>query len=803
MREDLPGGEATGKPVFELKLADLVGAVTSMKELEGSELESWEKGGSAGNKLTDVVLEDLPGGEATGKPVSELQLDDLVGAVTSLKELVGSELEGSEEGGFACNKLTDVVHEDLPGGEATGNPVSELQLADLVGAVSSLKELVGSELEGSEEGGSAGNKLADVVLEDLPGGEATGKPVSELQLADLVGAVTSLKELEGSELDGWEEEGSAGNKLSDDVLEDLPGVEAAGKPVSELQLDDLVGAVTSMKKLEVSELQGWEEGGSAGNILADVVREDFPGVEAAGNPVSEIQLTDLVGAVISLKELVRSELEGSEEGGSAGNKLTDVVLDDLPGVEATGKPVSELQLADLVGAVSSLMELEGPELEGSEEGGSAGNKLADDVLEDLPGGDAAGKPVSEQQLPDLVGAVTSMKELVGSELEGSEEGGSAGNKLTDVVLLDLPGGEATGKPVSELQLADLVGAVTSLKELEGSELDGWEEEGSAGSKLADDMLEDLPGGEATGKPVTELQLADLVGAVTSLKELEGSEMQGSQEGGSAGNILADVAREDFPGVEAAGKPVSEIQLADLVGAVISLKELVGSELEGWEEGGSAGNKLTDVVLEDLPGVEETGKPVSELQLADLVAAVTSLMELEGPELKGWEEGGSAGNKLSDDVREDLPGSDAAGKPVSELQLADLVGAVTSMKELVGSELEGSEEGGSTGNKLTDVVLEDLPGGEATGNPVSELQLADLVGAVTSLKELEVSELEGWEEGGSAGIRLADDVLEDLPRDETAGNPVSELQLANFVGAVTSLKELGGSELDGLEEGGSA
>ena len=587
------------------------------------------------------------------------------------------------------------------------------------------------------------------------------------------------------------------------MLEDLPGVEAAGKPVSELQLDDLVGAVTSMKKLEVSELQGWEEGGSAGNILADVVREDFPGVEAAGKPVSEIQLTDLVGAVISLKELVGSELEGSEEGGSAGNKLTDVVLEDLPGVEATGNPVSELQLADLVGAVSSLMELEGPELEGSEEGGSAGNKLADDVLEDLPGGDAAGKPVSELQLADLVGAVTSMKELVGSELEGSEEGGSAGNKLTDVVLLDLPGSEATGKPVSELQLADLVGAVTSLNELEGSELDGWEEEGSAGSKLADDMLEDLPGGEATGKPVTELQLADLVGAVTSLKELEGSEMQGSQERGSAGNILADVAREDFPGVEAAGKPVSEIQLADLVGAVTSLKELVGSELEGSEEGGSAGNKLTDDVLEDLPGVEETGKPVSELQLADLVAAVTSLMELEGPELEGWEEGGSAGNKLSDDVREDLPGSDAAGKPVSELQLADLVGAVTSMKELVGSELEGSEEGGSAGNKLTDVVLEDLPGGEATGNPVSELQLADLVGAVTSLKELEVSELEGSEEGGSAGIRLADDVLEDLPRDETAGNPVSELQLANFVGAVTSLKELEGSELDGWEEGGSA
>ena len=531
--------------------------------------------------------------------------------------------------------------------------------------------------------------------------------------------------------------------------------------------------------------------------------EDWPGGEATGKPVTELQLADLVGAVTSLKELEGSEMQGSQERGSAGNILADVAREDFPGVEAAGKPVSEIQLADLVGAVTSLKELVGSELECSEEGGSAGNKLTDDVLEDLPGGDAAGKPVSELQLADLVGAITSMKELVGSELEGSEEGGSAGNKLTDVVLLDLPGGEATGKPVSELQLADLVGAVTSLKELEGSELDGWEEEGSAGSKLADDMLEDWPGGEATGKPVTELQLADLVGAVTSLKELEGSEMQGSQEGGSAGNILADVAREDFPGVEAAGKPVSEIQLADLVGAVISLKELVGSELEGSEEGGSAGNKLTDVVLEDLPGVEETGKPVSELQLADLVAAVTSLMELEGPELEGWEEGGSAGNKLSDDVREDLPGSDAAGKPVSELQLAELVGAVTSMKELVGSELEGSEEGGSAGNKLNDVVLEDLPGGEATGNPVSELQLADLVGAVTSLKELEVSELEGSEEGGSAGIRLADDVLEDLPRDETAGNPVSELQLANFVGAVTSLKELEGSELDGWEEGGSA
>ena len=425
------------------------------------------------------MLEDFPGVEAAGKLVSELQLADLVGAVTSLKELVGSELEGSEERGFAGNKVTDVVREDLPGGEATGNPVSELQLADLVGAVTSLKELEGSDLEGSEEGGSAGNKLADVVLEDLPGGEATGNPVSELQLADLVGAVTSLKELEGSELDGWEEEGSAGNKLSDDVLEDFPGVEAAGKPVSELQLDDLVGAVTFMKKLEVSELQGWEEGGSAGNILADVVREDFPGVEAAGKPVSELQLTDLVGAVTSLKELVGSELEGSEEGGSAGNKLADDMLEDLPGGEATGKPVSELQLADLVGAVTSLKELVGSELQGWEEGGSAGNKLADVVREDLPGGEATGKPVSELQLADLVGAVTSMKELEGSDLESWEEGGSAENKLTDVVVEYLPGGEATGKPVSELQLADFVGAVTLMKELVGSVLEGSEEEGSA------------------------------------------------------------------------------------------------------------------------------------------------------------------------------------------------------------------------------------------------------------------------------------------------------------------------------------
>ena len=587
------------------------------------------------------------------------------------------------------------------------------------------------------------------------------------------------------------------------MLEDFPGVDAAGKPVSELQLDDLVGAVTFMKKLEVSELQGWEEGGSAGNILADVVREDFPGVEAAGKPVSELQLTDLVGAVTFLKELVGSELEGSEEGGSAGNKLTDVVLEDLPGVEATGKPVSELQLADLVGAVTSLMELEGLEVEGSEEGGSAGNKLADDVLDDLPGGNAAGKPVSELQLADLVGAVTSMKELVGSVLEGSEEGGSAGNKLADVVLEDLPGGEATGKPVSELQLADLVGAVTSLKELEGSELDVWEEEGSTGNKLSDNVLEDFPGGEATGKPVSELQLVDLVGAVTSLKELEGAEMQGWEEGGSAGNILADVSRENFPGVEAAGKPVSELQLADLVGAVTSLKELVGSELEGSEEGGSAGNKLTDVVLEDLPGVEATGKPVSELQLADLVAAVTSLMELEGPELEGWEEGGSAGNKLSDGVREDLPGSDAAGKPVSELQLADLVGALTSMKELVGSELEGSEEGGSDGNKLADDVREDLPGGDAAGKPVSELQLADLVGAVTSMKELVGSELEGSEEGGSAGSKLTDVVLENLPGGKATGKPVSELLLDDLVGAVTSMKELVGSVLEGSEEGGSA
>ena len=775
MLEDLPGVEAPGKPVSELQLADLVGAVSSLMELEGSELEGWEEEGSTRNKLADDVREDLPGGEATGKPVSELQLADLVDAVTSLKELVGSELEGSEEGCSAGNKLADVVLEDLPGGEATRKPMSELQLVDLVGAVTSLKELEGTELEGSEEGGSAGNKLADVVREDLPGCEATGKPVSELQLADLVGAVTSLKELQRSELEGWEEGRSAGNKLTDVVLEDLPGGEATGKPVFELQLTDLVGAVTSLKEREGSELDGSEEGGSAGNKLSDEVLEDLPGVDAAGKPVFELQLDDLVGAVTSMKELVGSELEGSEEGGSAGNKLADVVLEDLPGVEAAGKPASELQLADLVGAVTSLMELEGTELEGSEEGGSAGNKLADVVHEDLPGGEAAGKPVSELQLADLVAAVTSLMELEGTKLEGWEEGISAKNKLADDVREDLPGGEATGKPVSELQLADLVDAVTSLKELVGSELEGSEEGGSAGNKLADVVLKDLPGGEATGKPGSELQLADLLGAVTSLKELVGSELEGSEEGGSAGNKLADVVFEDLPGVEATGKPVSELQLADLVDAVTSLKELVGSELEGSEEGGSAGNKLADVVLKDLPGGEATGKPGSELQLADLLGAVTSLKELVGSELEGSEEGGSAGNKLADVVFEDLPGVEATGKPVSELQLADLLGAVTSLKELVGSELEGWEEGGSAGNKLTDVVLEDLPGGEATGKPVYELQLVDLVEAVTSLKELVGSELESWEEGGSAGNRLADDVLEDLPVGEATGtSTVSDL-----------------------------
>ena len=141
--------------------------------------------------------------------------------------------------------------------------------------------------------------------------------------------------------------------------------------------------------------------------------------------------------------------------------------------------------------------------------------------------------------------------------------------------------------------------------------------------------------------------------------------------------------------------------------------------------------------------------MSELQLADLVGAVSSLMELEGSDMEGWEEGGSTRNKLADDVREELPDGMATGKPVSELQLPDLVDAVTSLKELVGSELEGSEEGGSAGNKLADVVLEDLQGGEATGKPVSELQLVDLVGAVTSLKELEGTKLEGSEEGGSA------------------------------------------------------
>ena len=92
------------------------------------------------------------------------------------------------------------------------------------------------------------------------------------------------------------------------------------------------------------------------------------------------------------------------------------------------------------------------------------------------------------------------------------------------------------------------------------------------------------------------------------------------------------------------------------------------------------------MLEDLPGVEAPGKPVSELQLADLVGAVSSLMELEGSDMEGWEEGGSTRNKLADDVREELPDGEATGKPVSELQLPDLVDAVTSLKELVGSEL---------------------------------------------------------------------------------------------------------------------
>ena len=194
--------------------------------------------------------------------------------------------------------------------------------------------------------------------------------------------------------------------------------------------------------------------------------------------------------------------------------------------------------------------------------------------------------------------------------------------------------------------------------------------------------------------------------------------------------------EDLPGVEATGKPVSELQLADLVGAVTSLMELEETELEGSEEGGSAGNKLTDVVREDLPGGEAAGKPVSELQLADLVAAVTSLMELEGTELEGWEEGISAKNKLADNVREDLPGGEATGKPVSELQLADLVEAVTSLKELVGSELESWEEGGSAGNRLADVVLEDLPVGEATGkSTVSDLVFID-AGFLVCFKECE-------------------------------------------------------------------
>ena len=423
-------------------------------------------------------------------------------------------------------------------------------------------------------------------------------------------------------------------------------------------------------------------------------------------------------------------------------------------------------LADLERAGTDLKDMEEPEPEDSEEGGSAGNKRANAVPEDLPGGEAAGTQLSEFELADMVGARTDLKELQVFELEGSERG-SAENKRANVALEDLLDGEAAGNPVSELQLADLVAAVTSLKELQRSELEGSEEGGSAGNKLTDVVREDLPGGEAAGKPVSELQLADLVGAVTSLKELVGSELVGSEEGGSAGKILADVVREDLQGGEAAGKPVSELQLADLLGAVTSLKELEGSKLEGWEEGGSAGNKLSDVVLEDLPGVEAADKPVSELQLADLVGAVTSLKELEVSELEGWNEGGSVGNKLADVVLEDLPGVEAAGKPVSELQLADLVGEVTSMKELVGSELEGSEEGGSAGNKLTDVVLEDLPGVEATGKPVSELQMADLVGEVTSMKELVGSELEGSEEGGSAGNKLTDVGLEDLQGGEAA------------------------------------
>ena len=74
-----------------------------------------------------------------------------------------------EETGFAGNKLE---LKDLPGDAAAGKYVFNLELVELEGPENTLKKFDASELEDSEEGGSAGNKLANVGLEDLQGGEA-------------------------------------------------------------------------------------------------------------------------------------------------------------------------------------------------------------------------------------------------------------------------------------------------------------------------------------------------------------------------------------------------------------------------------------------------------------------------------------------------------------------------------------------------------------------------------------------------------------------------------------------------------
>ena len=74
-----------------------------------------------------------------------------------------------EEAGFAGNKLE---LKDLQGDAAAGKCVFNLELVELEGPENALKKFEASELEDSEEGGSAGNKLADVGLEDLQGDEA-------------------------------------------------------------------------------------------------------------------------------------------------------------------------------------------------------------------------------------------------------------------------------------------------------------------------------------------------------------------------------------------------------------------------------------------------------------------------------------------------------------------------------------------------------------------------------------------------------------------------------------------------------